>query len=1160
MAVARPMRFTLTSRPAGLKESKGLSRERAVYPARVMLACLALVLWSARPLRGQGLAKLDLDFPDRLAVGQTYEVTFKVSATREVRDAYVKLSLPEAFRVIAGKNWFRGALAVGAEVGLRVAFEVVGSPSGPVMGRFVAYAPSGEPAWGQARIRYPHPADGLFFMSTERAELVLEKRVADRSAEIEGTGRLARREQDLVRERFIVRENLAGPQFQGQTAAAQPVPQDRPLEGWLEAGAIKAYQFAGRRGDRIWITAHSETLDLRLLLVSPNGVVVAEDDDGTGGLDPRIPDEGVFELSYDGLYTVLLSSVRQDEAGAFRLQVQNFTRQEPQNTLPAADGPSVPSNPRAVTSGTTLIGRLVYNSPDGGTAPVRHAMVKLFADLPLAADPDLGTTETDETGRFSLRVPDANLGDVLYIRVSTRDVATKIGAVLDPLFGLHSAESFHFKLPSASTVDFGTWNVASVGMNSEFVVFDALVEGYLVASQIARLNPPPGKVYYPVRNLLSLFPKPGDIDAHYDPRNREIYLADLYGDSPDAVLHEYGHFLADVAGFLAPAGGNHSWPYCQRIDPGLAWNEGWATFFAVAGQNARGKPAKRTYVSRHPNNFFNYSLEDGHNKAIICEEAAGDQNEGSVQFILWDLYDDGQDWLSTAGAWDRVSLWSRDRGTFSLQRGVALPPASRAALIAGETLAFSDVLDLERFYDGLFQQFVFTPEQVAAMRAVFADQKIQWETPPAAPTNLRFVSSAGGVELQWQAGSPNTAGFLVQRKLPGEAAFTSVGAPRVGSYAIGNVPAGTLFRVIAVSFNTARYTAPLFSAPSQEVVYQGPPAGGTFAIRLSQSELVFTFEVGGRLPDSQTVVVTNAGAGTLVWTASTNVPWINISPTSGATPATVSVTVRPGDLLPGTHTGSITFSSPGVTAQVIQVVLRITPPTPIITAIVNAASFQPGMVPGGLASLFGKNLSTVSGLELPGGATSWKGTWVSVEGRQVPLLAISRTGEQEQINFQVPFELGAPASVTVVVSNNGATTTLRNVPLLRVQPGLFEWVPPGSPRYAAAVKLDGSVVGPGNPVARGEAVMLFLTGMGPVIPVVPTGQPGPVSPLAETWLKPTVLIGGVPAQVLFSGYAPGFLGLYQVNVVIPDGAPAGAARLEVLVEGVPSQPSLILLR
>jgi uncharacterized protein (TIGR03437 family) len=314
------------------------------------------------------------------------------------------------------------------------------------------------------------------------------------------------------------------------------------------------------------------------------------------------------------------------------------------------------------------------------------------------------------------------------------------------------------------------------------------------------------------------------------------------------------------------------------------------------------------------------------------------------------------------------------------------------------------------------------------------------------------------------------------------------------------------------------------------------------------------------MPAPQTVQVTSTTGAALKWTASVAAGWIRIWPASGNTPASVSVTVDPTGLGVGNYTGTVAISGPGLADRTVTVRLTVTTLTPIVTGIVNAASFQPGMVPGGLSSLFGKNLSTVSGLELPGGATSWKGTWVSVEGRQVPLLAIIRTGEQEQINFQVPFELGAPASVTVIVNNSGATTTLRNVPLLRIQPGVFEWVPPGGPRYAAAVKLDGSVVGPGNPVALGDAVMLLLTGMGPVIPVFPTGQPGPVSPLAETWLKPTVLIGGVPAQVLFSGCAPGFLGLYQVNVVIPDGAPAGAARLEVLVEGVPSQPSLILIQ
>jgi uncharacterized protein (TIGR03437 family) len=229
-----------------------------------------------------------------------------------------------------------------------------------------------------------------------------------------------------------------------------------------------------------------------------------------------------------------------------------------------------------------------------------------------------------------------------------------------------------------------------------------------------------------------------------------------------------------------------------------------------------------------------------------------------------------------------------------------------------------------------------------------------------------------------------------------------------------------------------------------------------------------------------------------------------------------------------------------------------------MTSVVNAASFQPGMVPGGLATLYGKNLSPVAGIESPGGATSHKGVSVTVEGRQVPLLAISNVGGQEQINFQVPFELGTPAAARVEVNNNGTIATMGSVPLLKVQPGVFEWVPQGSSvRYAAAVKADGSVVSPDNPVSRGEPVSLFLTGMGPVLPVVLTGQPGPVNPPAVTWLQPTVAIGGFQAEVLFSGYAPGFLGLYQINVVIPDGAPAGAASLQVVVEGASSQSSRI---
>ena len=57
--------------------------------------------------------------------------------------------------------------------------------------------------------------------------------------------------------------------------------------------------------------------------------------------------------------------------------------------------------------------------------------------------------------------------------------------------------------------------------------------------------------------------------------------------------------------------------------------------------------------------------------------------------------------------------------------------------------------------------------------------------------------------------------------------------------------------------------------------------------------------------------------------------------------------------------------------------------------------------------------------------------------------------------------------------------------------------------------------------------------------------------------------GKIPARgvVLFSGYAPGFIGLYQINVRVNENAPVGSAvALDVVVDGVPSQTSRIAVR
>lgn len=159
---------------------------------------------------------------------------------------------------------------------------------------------------------------------------------------------------------------------------------------------------------------------------------------------------------------------------------------------------------------------------------------------------------------MSLTVPDVNRNDILYFRVFTTDAGIGVATVQDPLFGLWSAQRPRFTLPNSQTVTFGTFDVNSEGKNAYFLVFDAAVEGYLIARDVLQRTPPPVTVQYPGGSLLSVILNPYDTDAHY--ANREITLGILYGSSPDVVLHEYGHFLADVNGFNAP-GGQHFFPF-----------------------------------------------------------------------------------------------------------------------------------------------------------------------------------------------------------------------------------------------------------------------------------------------------------------------------------------------------------------------------------------------------------------------------------------------------------------------------------------------------------------------------------------------------------------------------------------------------------------------
>jgi uncharacterized protein (TIGR03437 family) len=78
-----------------------------------------------------------------------------------------------------------------------------------------------------------------------------------------------------------------------------------------------------------------------------------------------------------------------------------------------------------------------------------------------------------------------------------------------------------------------------------------------------------------------------------------------------------------------------------------------------------------------------------------------------------------------------------------------------------------------------------------------------------------------------------------------------------------------------------------------------------------------------------------------------------------------------------------------------------------------------------------------------------------------------------------------------------------------------------------------------NPVHHNDTLVIYLTGLGAVSPVVANGYPGPSSPLANTLSPPTITLGGVNLPVVYSGLAPGQVGVNQINVTVPNNVPPG---------------------
>jgi uncharacterized protein (TIGR03437 family) len=230
---------------------------------------------------------------------------------------------------------------------------------------------------------------------------------------------------------------------------------------------------------------------------------------------------------------------------------------------------------------------------------------------------------------------------------------------------------------------------------------------------------------------------------------------------------------------------------------------------------------------------------------------------------------------------------------------------------------------------------------------------------------------------------------------------------------------------------------------------------------------------------------------------------------------------------------------------------------PAVTAVVNGASFVGGgVVPGEIATAFGTNLTSSTGVNLTSSLplpNTFLTDSLMVNNEAVSLFAVDNANGQQQINFQVPWEVASGPTATISVSNNGTAGASISVPVLAAQPGIFNYSAGGN-TFGAILHANFQLADSANPAKPGETVLIYCTGLGAVASPPADGAAGNGEVTLNT---PTVMIGGEKALVSFSGLAPGFVGLYQVNAEVPTNLKAGNQAVTVEVSGASSNSVLL---
>ncbi len=384
-----------------------------------------------------------------------------------------------------------------------------------------------------------------------------------------------------------------------------------------------------------------------------------------------------------------------------------------------------------------------------------------------------------------------------------------------------------------------------------------------------------------------------------------------------------------------------------------------------------------------------------------------------------------------------------------------------------------------------------------------------------------------------------TYSFTIPYQVTATAAASMAANAYTGTIAVAGSAIPTDNKTVNVTLNVT--TSPI-----------AQPSAAVLNLRLAANSIQETIPVN----------IANVGKGTLTVSGATAAAasagtWLSATNTGNV----VSISADPTSLAPGAYTGTVTVASNAANPVVIPVNLEIdaqAAPVANFEGVVNNATFVPGqpVAAGEIMAIFGDQFvfSTplyAASTPLPTTLGTSSTVQVLVNGQPAPLYFAS----YGQIDFEMPNEAQAGQALVQVVrsgqaGNQIAVQVVKNQP--RILPfavgsfGIIQNATEGgfAVSAAAGAALGLPVVHPAK--AGTDFITIYAIGLGATSPTVATGAAATSTPLANTTI-PTIVTfsSGNPFSPLvnepasFSGLAPSFVALYQVNVQVPATAPKG---------------------